>query len=165
MIKVLIGYYSRTGNTKKMADFVAKAVLDEGAEVSVKPVTEILPDELISYDGIILGSPTYYGLPAAEVKKLLDESVILHGKLDGKVGGAFTSSGNLGGGNETAILAIIEALLIHGMIIQGTSKNDHYGPVAIGAPDKRAEKQCLELGKRVVRLIKKICIVTPAKNT
>ncbi|OQA90898.1 MAG: Flavodoxin [Elusimicrobia bacterium ADurb.Bin231] len=164
MIKVLIGYYSRTGNTKKMADFVAKAVLDEGAEVSVKPVTEILPDELISYDGIILGSPTYYGLPAAEVKKLLDESVILHGKLDGKVGGAFTSSGNLGGGNETTILAIIEAFLIHGMIIQGTSKNDHYGPVAIGAPDKRAEKQCHELGKRVVRLIKKICVITPAKN-
>ena len=156
MPKILVIYYSKGGNTKKMADFVAKGVKEEGGEVAVKTVDNVYPDELVQYDGYIIGSPTYYGLMAAPVKKLLDDSVILHGKLEGKVGGAFTSSANIGGGNETTILSILQALLIHGMIIQGTAKSDHYGPVAIGAPDSRAEKQCIALGKRVTKLAKKL---------
>ena len=158
MIKLLVAYYSKSGHTKKMAEFVAKGAKEEGGEVSLKKIEEILPDELAVYDCIVIGSPTYYGQMAYQVKKLLDESVILHGKLDGKIGGAFTSSANLGGGNATTLLSILEAFLIHGMVIEGSSKNDHYGPVSIGAPDKRAEKQCLDLGKRVVKLAKKICI-------
>jgi multimeric flavodoxin WrbA len=63
------------------------------------------------------GSPTYYGTMAWELKKLLDESVKFHGKLRGKVGGAFTSSANVGGGNETTVLDILKALLIHGMVV------------------------------------------------
>lgn len=93
---------------------------------------------------------------ANPVKKLLDDLVILHGKLEGKVGGAFISSANIGGGNETTILSILQAFLMHGMVIQGTSKNDHYGPVAIGSPDSRAEKQCISLGKLVAKLVKKL---------
>jgi len=164
MIKILIAYYSRSGNTKKMAEFVAKGVKDEGGEATLKKVEDVLPDELVGYDGIIFGSPTYYGQMAYPVKKLIDESVILHGKLESKIGGAFTSSANLGGGNETTIMSILQAFLIHGMIIKGTSKNDHYGPVSIGAPDKRAEKQCIDLGKRVVKLAKKICIISGQKS-
>ena len=156
MAKILVAYYSKGGNVKKMAEFVAKGVKEEGCEVSVKTVENVLPDELVNYDGFIFGSPTYYGQMAAQVKKLFDDSVILHGKLEGKVGGAFTSSANIGGGNETTILSILQAFLIHGMIIQGTSKNDHYGPVAIGSPDARAEKQCISLGKRVAKLAKKV---------
>ena len=163
MIKVLVAYYSKSGHTKKMAEFAAKGVKDEGAEVTLKTVEELLPDELIGYDGIIFGSPTYYGQMAFQVKKLIDESVILHGKLDGKIGGAFTSSANLGGGNETTVLSILQAFLIHGMVIEGSSKNDHYGPVSIGAPDKRAEKQCVDLGRRVVKLAKKICVISGMK--
>jgi NAD(P)H dehydrogenase (quinone) len=156
MSKILIAYYSKGGNVKKMAEIVAKGAKEEGSEVTVKTVDNVLPDELVQYDGFIFGSPTYYGQMAAPVKKLLDESVILHGKLEGKVGGAFTSAANIGGGNETTILSILEAFLIHGMIIQGASKNDHYGPVAIGAPDARAEKQCVSLGKKVAKLAKKL---------
>lgn len=93
---------------------------------------------------------------AAEIKKFLDESVKFHGELEGKVGGAFSSSANVGGGNETTILSILQAFLIHGMIIQGTSDGDHYGPVAIGSPDRRASDQCKELGKRIAKLVKKL---------
>lgn len=164
MIKILVAYYSRSGNTKKMAELIAKGVKDEGGEAVLKKMDEVLPDELKEYDGLIFGSPTYYGQMAFQVKKLIDESVILHGKLEGKIGGAFTSSANLGGGNETTIMSILQAFLIHGMVIQGISKNDHYGPVAIGAPDKRAEKQCVDLGKRTVKLAKKICVISAPKS-
>jgi|SRR3989339_1135955 len=155
-MKILVAYYTRSGNTKKMAEYVAKGVKEENAEVSIKSIEDVLPDELIQYDAFIFGSPTYYGQMAYQLKKLLDESVILHGKLEGKVGGAFTSSANIGGGNETTILSILQAFLIHGMIIQGSSKNDHFGPVAIGSPDSKSEKQCISLGKRIVRLTSKI---------
>lgn len=156
MAKILIVYYSETGNTKKMAELIAEGVKEEKVDVVVKDVEDTNAKELLGYDGIIIGSPTYYGLPAYQIKKLLDESVAFHGSLEGKIGGAFTSSGNIGGGNETTIMAIIEAMLIHGMIVKGTSKGDHYGPVSIGKPDARVEKQCRDYGKMIASLVKKI---------
>ena len=153
MAKVLIAYYSRSGNTAKMAEAVAQGARDvKGTEVTLKKVEDTTPDEFLEYDAIIIGSPTYYGLMAAEVKKLIDDSVRHHGKLEGKVGGAFSSAANLGGGNETTILSILQAMLIHGMIIKGTSSRDHYGPVAIGSPDTRATEECMKLGREIARL-------------
>lgn len=152
MAKLLIAYYSRSGNTEKMAELIEEGASLDGGVVSRKSVADVTAEELLEYDGILLGSPTYYGSMAAEVKKLLDESVRLHGKLEGKVGGAFSSAANIGGGNETTIMDILKALLIHGMIIRGDSSGDHYGPVSIGAPDKRAEAQCRRYGKRMAGL-------------
>jgi len=156
MAKILVAYYSRTGNTKQMAELVASGVEQEQVPVELREVTEIEPKELLDYDGIIVGSPTYYGTLAWEVKKLFDDSICVHRKLAGKVGGAFSSAANIGGGNETTILSILEAMLIHGMIVEGVALGDHYGPVAIGAPDERAEKLCLGLGMRVAKLVKKL---------
>jgi len=156
MVRMLICYYSRSGNTKKMAYLIQKGVMEEDVDVDTKDVKDVKVDDLLGYDGIIIGSPTYYGLPAAEVKSLLDKSVKHHGKLSGKVGGAFASSANIGGGNETTVLAILEALLIHGMTICGDSKWDHYGPVSIEKPDDRVEKVCVRYGKRVAALTKKL---------
>ena len=156
MKTVLIIYYSRTGNTKKMAKIVEEGVSLEDVKAEVKSVDKVTVAELLKVDGIIIGSPTYYGSMAAEIKKLLDDSVKYHGKLEGKVGAAFTSSNNIGGGNETTILDILNAFLVHGMVIQGTSSGDHYGPVAIGAPDNRAAGQCKDLGRRVARLVKRL---------
>ena len=93
---------------------------------------------------------------AGEVKKFLDETVQFHGQLDGKVGAAFSSAANIGGGNETTITDILKAMLIHGMIVQGNPKGDHYGPVSINRPDGRVEGQCRELGQRVAKLVKKV---------
>lgn len=121
MAKVLIIYYSRSGNTKKMAELIADGVKKEKGEAAVK-----------------------------------DDSVRFHGRLEGKIGAAFASSGNLAGGNETTILDILNAFLIHGMIIQGDPQGDHYGPVAIGSPDARTTKECIRLGGRLVKLAKRI---------
>lgn len=154
MAKVLIVYYSRSGRVEKMANFVKEGLKCDDIEVFCKKVSDVSVDEFLDYDGIIVGSPTYYGTMAADIKKLFDESVKLHGKLQGKVGGAFTSSINIGGGNETTIMDILKCMLIHGMIIQGAPEGDHYGPVAIGDPDDRAKEGCIQLGKRVAKLIK-----------
>ena len=156
MAKVLIVYYSKTGHTEKMANAVEEAVKEEGVEVVKKRVEDVQADELLEFDGIIIGSPTYYGIMAWPIKKLIDESVKFHGKLAGKVGAAFSSSANIGGGNETVILSILEALLIHGMIVQGEPKGDHYGPVAINEPDERALKGCKRLGQSVANLAKRL---------
>ncbi|MCM8804870.1 MAG: NAD(P)H-dependent oxidoreductase [Candidatus Omnitrophica bacterium] len=156
MAKVLIIYHSKTGNTKEMAKSVEEGVKEEKVEVILKSVEEIELDDLLTADGIIVGSPTYFGLPSAEIKEIFDKSVKYYGKLEGKVGGAFTSSAHIGGGNETTIMGIIQMMLIHGMIVQGTTKSDHYGPVSIGRPDEKIKRDCKELGKRVARLVKKI---------
>ena len=156
MAKVLICYYTRSGNTKKMASLIEKGVRSEGVDVDVKAVKDVRPSSLLKYDAIVIGSPTYYGLMAGEVKILLDRSVKYHGKLDGKVGGAFSSSYNVGGGNETTIMALLQAMLIHGMVVCGDSEGDHYGPVSIEKPDKRVEKVCRRYGQRIARLTKKL---------
>ena len=156
MGKALVCYYSRTGNTEKMAVKIAEVMRNEGLAVDMKKVGDTGVDELLRYDCILIGSPTYYGSMAWEVKKLLDESVKFHGKLRGKIGGAFSSSANIGGGNETTILSILNALLIHGMIVQGEHQGDHYGPVSIGAPDKKALKWCERYAKNTASLVKKL---------
>ena len=156
MAKILIVYYSRTGNTEKMAKLIKDGVLSEGVDAELKKVKDTTINDLLSSDGIIMGSPTYYGTMAAELKKLIDDSVSHHGSLDGKVGAAFSSSANVGGGNETTVLDILKAMLIHGMIVQGDPKGDHYGPVSINAPDKRSTSMCIKLGARTAKLVKKI---------
>ncbi len=156
MARALVIYYSRTGNTKKMAESIVEGIKNEGMEVVMKEAKDVDAGELLKYDAIAIGSPTYYGTMASEIKKLLDESVEFHGKLEGKVGAAFASSANVGGGNETTILDILNAMLIHGMIIQGDPQGDHYGAVAIDAPDSRATKQCVRLGGRIAKLVKRL---------
>ena len=156
MAKIIVVYYSRSGNTKKMAELIGEGVKREGVEPVIKDVQNVNASELLDYEGIILGSPTYYGTMAYQVKKLLDDSVAFHSKLEGKVGAAFSSSANIAGGNETTILDILNAMLIHGMIIQGDSEGDHYGPVAIGIPDERSSQECLRLGSRAAKLVKRL---------
>ena len=155
-MKVLIVYDSRSGNTEKMAHAVAEGVEAEGVGMEVKKVDDATVDELPEVDGLILGSPVYYGLPTAKIKEFIDLSVKYHGKLDGKVGGAFASSGGAHSGAETTIIALHEALLIHGMVIQGTSGRNHYGAASVGAPDDTEAETCRALGQRVAKLVKKL---------
>ncbi len=153
MAKILVCYYSRTHHTEHMAEAVAEGVKQvQGAQVHLKPAGQVKAGDWLGYDALIIGSPTYYGTMAAELKTLFDESIVFHGQLAGKVGGAFSSSANVGGGNETTVLDILKAMLIHGMVIQGSSSGDHYGPVAIGDMDDRAREECLNLGRNVAKL-------------
>ncbi|NQT03119.1 MAG: NAD(P)H-dependent oxidoreductase [Planctomycetes bacterium] len=155
MPKGIVVYYSRTGNTKEMAQIIANAMNETDLPTECKSISDVEAEDVFSYDAIVIGSPTYYGQMAAQIKRLIDDLVGRHGKLDGKVGAAFTSSANIGGGNETTIMSILEAMLICGMVVQGDPNGDHYGPVSISKPDQRVEQQCRRRGQRVAELTKK----------
>jgi len=155
--KILIVYDSRTGNTEKMAFAVAEGARQvKGVDVIVKKVEQTSLDDLLVVDGIIMGSPTYYGQMSAKLKALIDESVKIHGKLEGKVGAAFTSSGGTATGAETTLLSILHAMLVHGMIVQGRADDKHYGAAAVETPDEEELEYCRELGKRTAALVKKL---------
>lgn len=158
MKTVLVVYHSRSGNTARMAEAVAEGAKNGGAEVVIKKVEEATLEDLTVADGIVFGAPTYFGTLSGEMKSFIDKSVRIRGKLENKVGAAFTSSGSLSGGNETTLISIIEAMLIHGMIIVGDpiETGGHYGAVSVGAPDAGALMACRKLGERVAKFAKSI---------
>lgn len=158
-MQVLVMYYSRSGNTKKLAEEIARGVQEIGdVECVSKPVSEITKDDFLSSDGIIAGSPVYFGTMAAELKEVFDKFVGIRRHMEDKVGAAFATSADPSGGKETTIFSIIQAMLIYGMIIVGDplEATGHYGVSCIGAPDKQTAANAAKLGKRVASLAKKL---------
>lgn len=156
MAKGIVVYYSRSGNTKEMAETIAGAMSDSGLKTECKSVEKVDAGDLPGYDAIVIGSPCYYGQMAAPVKQLIDDLVSKHGQLNGKVGAAFSSSANVGGGSETTVVGIIEAMLIAGMVVQGDPQGAHYGPLSVGRPDEKVEQQCQRRGRRVAELTNRL---------
>ncbi len=157
MPKILVVYDSKSGNTETMALAVAKGAKMRGdLEVTVKKAEETKNSDLLAADGIIMGSPTYFGQMSAKLKAVIDESEKVHKDLTGKVGGAFTNSGGTASGGETTLLSIVQAMLIHGMIVQGRADNMCYGVAVTGAPNKEDLAECGTLGRNVASLVKKL---------
>lgn len=156
MKKVLVTYYSRSGNTKKIAGLVADQLKGKGITADLIPVDEVDIDTLPGYDGFIVGSPNYFGTISWPVKKFIDDSVKYYKKLDGKVAAAFTSEGIIGGGGDIVVLDILKAFLIHGCVVQGLTGAGHFGPVAIGSPDERVEKEVVILVEKFAALLEKL---------
>jgi len=156
MAKGIVVYYSRSGNTQEMAETIARAMNEAGLSTECKPVDKVQADDLPGYDAVVIGSPCYYGQMAAPIKQLIDDLVNRHGQLNGKVGAAFSSSANVGGGSETTVVGILEAMLIAGMVIQGDPQGAHYGPLSIGRPDEKVQQQCERQGQRVAELANKL---------
>jgi len=162
--KVLIIYDSVSGNTKKMAEEVEKGVKEvEGVEVTLKHVDEAKPEDLLNYDGIIVGSPAYCGTLTWKLKKFFDESVsVAWGKVKGKIGAAFSSSGGLGGGNEATLYSILTILMNYGYLVFGLPDYSapgvtaHYGAVSVGYPKEAEQKACRLLGKQMAEYVKMI---------
>lgn len=141
MTKVLVLYYSAYGHIETMANAVAEGAKSTGAEVTVKRVPELVPeevakashfkldqaapiatpDELDGYDAIIVGAGTRFGSVASQMRNFWDQTGALWfaGKLVGKVGSAFTSSATQHGGQESTILSFIPTFLHHGMVVAG----------------------------------------------
>ena len=152
-------YYSKTENTKKLAEEIAKGVQEiEDIECVLKPVSEVTKDDFITSDGIIAGSPVYFGTMAAEMKVVFDKYVGIRKQMGDKIGAAFTTSGDDSGGKETTIMSIIQAMLIYGMIIVGDplDASGHYGVACTGAPDEQTAVNAAKLGRRVALMVKKL---------
>lgn len=158
MVNLIIIYDSRTGNTEKAASLIAEgAKRIKDVSCVIKKVDEATLEDLLKADGIIVGSPTYYGCMSAKIKDLFDKSVKIHGSLEGKVGAAFTTSGGTATGAETTLLSIIEAMLIHGMIVKGNPEDKHYGLAIEGAPESEEDKKlCREFGFMIADLTSKL---------
>ena len=122
----------------------------------MKRTEQTTNQDLLNADGIVMGSPTYFGQMSSKLKHIIDDSIEVHERLQGKVGSAFTSSGGTASGAETALLSIIQAMLIHGMIVQGNAEEKHYGVACQGAPKASDLKACEQLGAKVVFLIQKL---------
>ncbi|MCD2181467.1 NAD(P)H:quinone oxidoreductase type IV [Rhizobium sp. GN54] len=141
MARVLVLYYSAYGHIEAMANAVAEGAKSAGAEVVVKRVPELVPeevatashfkldqaapvatvDELEEYDAIIVGAGTRFGTVASQMRNFWDQTggLWFNGKLVGKVGSVFTSSATQHGGQESTILGFIPTLLHHGMAVVG----------------------------------------------
>jgi NAD(P)H dehydrogenase (quinone) len=141
MTKILVLYYSSYGHIETMAYAVAEGAKAEGADVVVKRVPELVPEEvaksshfkmdqaapiatveeLDQYDAIIVGAGTRFGTVASQMRNFWDQTggLWFTGKLVGKVGSAFTSSATQHGGQETTILSFIPTFLHHGMVVAG----------------------------------------------
>jgi len=158
-MQILILYYSKGGNTRKLAEAIASGVEQvEGVKAVLRKTDEVTKDDFLNCDGIIAGSPVYFGVMAAELKKVFDDFVGVRKRMEGKVGAAFTTAGDPTGGKETTIFSIIQALLIYGMVIVGDpmSATGHYGVACVGAPDEKAIENGAKLGARVAGVAKKL---------
>ncbi|MFZ5672881.1 MAG: NAD(P)H:quinone oxidoreductase [Pseudomonadota bacterium] len=141
MTKVLVLYYSSYGHIEQMAYAVAEGARSAGAEVDVKRVPELVPedvakksgfkldqkapiakvDDLPNYDAVIFGSGTRFGNVTAQLRNFMDQTggLWMKGALVGKVGSIFTSSATQHGGQESTILTFIPTLLHQGMVVVG----------------------------------------------
>ena len=159
-MNILILYFSKGGNTRKLAQAIAQGVLEvEGTTPVLKNTHEVTREDFLAADGIIAGSPVYFGTMAADLKRVFDEFVSVRKRMEGKAGAAFATSGDSSGGKETTMMSIIQAFLIYGMVIVGDplSATGHYGIACQGKPDAKTEENGMKLGKRVAELAKKLC--------
>ena len=115
-MQVLVLYFSKGGNTAKLADSIAQGVKAGGAEAVVKTTAEVTKDDFLNSAGVIAGSPVYFGIMAAELKKIFDEFVSTRRKMENKVGAAFATGGHHTGGKETTMMSIIQCMMIYGMM-------------------------------------------------
>ncbi len=184
MSKILVLYYSSYGHVETMAYAVAEGAKEvAGVEVVVKRVPETMPEdvaknagvklnqqapvaspsELADYDAIIFGTPTRFGNMAAQMRNFLDQtgSMWMQGKLIGKLGSVFVSTGT-GGGNETTITSFWHTLAHHGMLITGVPYSEQgllnlsemrgsspYGAGTIAGAD--GSRTPLEIEKKIAR--------------
>lgn len=158
-MQVLILYYSKGGNTRKLAERIAEGVrLVSGIEPLLKTTQEVTKEDFVNSAGIIAGSPVYFGAMAWDLKRVFDEFVGIRKKMENKVGAVFATSGDPSGGKETTMMSMVQCLLIYGMIVVGDPMDatGHYGVACVGAPDEKIAENARKLGRRVAELCRKI---------
>ncbi len=158
-MQILVLYFSKSGNTRKLAEAVARGVDSvDGARAVIKSTADVTKDDFLDCSGVIAGSPVYFGVMAADLKRVIDEFISLRKKMEGKVGAVFATSGDPTGGKETTMFSIIQALMIYGMIIVGDpmSATGHYGTACVGEPDDKARENGASLGARVAETALKL---------
>ena len=147
MKKVLVAYATRTGNTEKMAEYIAEGVRFAGHQADLQKISQIKSEkDLQGYDGFIFGSPTYHRDMTAGMKTFLFTAE--QAKLTGKMGGAFASythSGESGGMVYDTMLYVFKMDMVE------------LGPLNLKEaviPTSDGRKACQDYGKAVAQKFK-----------
>ncbi len=194
MAKILLVFYSRHGGVARMAEEIGMGV-DSNAECEavlrrlpdVSATTEQLEDpipeqglpyaqlsDLEDCDGLLIGSPGYFGNMAAPLKHFLDKTspLWLAGAMIGKPAGVFTATSSMHGGQETVLTSMMLPLLHHGMLVTGIPYSEPalnqtrsgatpYGASHVAGQQGQALSEheiaaCRALGKRIAELACKL---------
>jgi NAD(P)H dehydrogenase (quinone) len=165
MKDILILYYSKNDSTKRMARAISRGI------ESVSNTTAIIRTVKSNCSGMIIGSPTHFGNMAAPLKEFFDSTTEewLNNTLESKLGGVFTSTSSMHGGQETTLLSMMLPLLHHGMLIAGVPYSEKalsstksggtpYGPTHVAHDQKSeltAEEKviCMSYGKRFAEIV------------
>jgi NAD(P)H dehydrogenase (quinone) len=187
--KVLIIYHSRHGSVAAMANKIAIGAQSAGAEVFVRTVSSagdaatnehpahpvVSKDELLAAQAIITGCPVRFGQMSSQLKQFWEQTsdLWLQGALIDKIGGVFTASASLHGGQEANLLGMMLPMLHHGMLIAGQpydapellqtkTGGTPYGPSHVSGAQQSTvltpeeQRLCLTYGKRLAMLAAKL---------
>ncbi len=169
---VSIFYYSKTGNTKAMAESAKRGAESvDSVTVHLYSVEEAKSEHLLEADAIIVGSPVYKANIAPSVIQFINTWPFEGTPLKDKVGAAFVTAGGISAGEELVQMNILQAMLLHGMIIVGgpdwkgafgASAITSEKPFNLDSTDGQVQEQFLKkaasLGKRVALLAKRLKI-------
>ena len=145
MSKILVIYYSRTGNTEKMAKAIAEGIKEDKVDVKVKRCDYANVEDVIESDGIAFGSPTYFGYMAGVLKDFFDRSLEFRKRISGKKAVAFASAGSNGEGCLESIENMINAF--------GMEKAKE-GVISTGIPGDKELDACRDLGRVLAKSVK-----------
>ncbi|WP_244834014.1 NAD(P)H-dependent oxidoreductase [Clostridium sp. BJN0001] len=156
-MKIAILYVSRTGKTEKVANLIAEGTKRvDNIEVKTMNIDNIDKDYLKEADGIIFGTPTYYANMSWELKKWFDESGSLN--LEGKLGAVFSTANVVTGGADIALLAVVNHMMVKGMVIYsggvafGKPKT-HIGYVHINEISENEDEDARIFGERIAKKV------------
>ena len=164
---ILIAYYSKTGNTKLLADAVAKGAKSvSGIQLIIKTIEQTTHKDLLRADAIIIGSPVHNANAAPEVVKFMSEWPFAGNPLKDKIGAAFVTAGGISAGEELVQVNLLHSMMIFGMVVVGGDNwTSAFGASAITGEEVYQNKKQMDslftqkgysLGKRVAELCKKM---------
>jgi NAD(P)H dehydrogenase (quinone) len=152
-MKISILYFSKTGHTKEMAHIIANGIKkSSNIEVGIFDLDNIDDDYLLESKAVIFGTPTYLANTCWQLKKWFDESNKYN--LEGKIGAVFSTAHYAQGGADTAILTIINHLMVKGMLVYsgGSALGKpyiHLGAVAIDENYEESKPMFEIFGERI----------------
>ena len=144
MAKLLIIYYSQSGNTEAMATAMAEGASSAGATVVQKMAVDATGEDLLSCDAVAIGTPNYFSYIAGIMKDFFDRVFYtIRGKVDDKPYAAFGSAGGGGKGALDSVDGICRSLRL---------KKAFDSVVATGKPSSEVLEECKGLGRKLAQL-------------
>ena len=157
-LKISIIYHSDSDdkNTEKMAFYIGKGCSMNGINVKIMSLDNYDKEFMCESKAVVIGSPNWDGTCCWQVKRFLDTE--LKGNVAGKIGSAFISQNQSGGGGSFAVMSIIAAELIHGMMIYSGGMTcgrpfTHFGSISTKAPIDNDKDACLKLGENIANKV------------